>query len=65
MAQSAVEKRYTAQREAALAEVRPLHPTAEFIVSFGEHDCIVDVLIPGAKNVRYVHAPEDESGLAA
>lgn len=61
MAKSAVEKRYHAQRDAALAEVATLHPNSEAIVSFGEHDCIVDVLLPDAPNVRYVHTPEDEA----
>lgn len=60
MAASALEKNYQVRREGAIAEALERYPTGKPIVSFGDHDCIVDVLIPGESPVRFVYLVENE-----
>lgn len=57
---SAIEKNYAHIKAEAESVVGAKHPGATLIVSFGEGDCIVDVLITGEKSLRYVYIPEDE-----
>jgi hypothetical protein len=59
MASSVLEKKYQQQRDAAVAEALERFPGSKPIVSFGDHDCIVDVLIPGEPSHRFVYVEED------
>lgn len=58
-ASNALEKKYQAQRDAAVEATMERFPGCTPIVSFGDHDCIVDVLIPGEKSQRFVYVEED------
>lgn len=56
---AAIEKRYNETKADALAEAQALHPDAkDILISFGGHDCIVDVLPLTGKSLRYVYTED-------
>lgn len=55
-----LEKRYNRIAGEAREVVGKKHPAAKLIISFGEGDCIVDVLRPGEPGKRYVYIPEED-----
>jgi hypothetical protein len=52
---AALEVKYRATAAAAREWAKSKYPKAEIIISFGDHDCIVDVLDPDAGSQRFVY----------
>jgi len=62
MATTALEKKYQRVRDEAIDFAVKEYDCEreEAIVSFSEHDCIVDVLQPGAAGKRFVYFYEED-----
>lgn len=57
---TALENKYRNIRDQAMVAATAKFPHAEIIISFGAHDCIVDVLDPDLGSKRFVFDPEDD-----